>query len=270
MKKIALTADFVYLHVRFSPWILSLKFRNDYMYDIVIIGGSLSGLICAVKLSKENKVCIIDINQEIGFPTNFPGISKDVELIKNFLVSEDLSNLYLKQNTDYWGMRSEWLVKYLTQLSAKSGVKILNRTRVSNIFFEDSFNIEIIGGGPQNNIINSKIIIDETEQIHLGPGEKNHTTQLQNKRIIKLENKFSNFFAGIIPTIKSKKFNNSIFQIEREDGLSEIWFKEQPKEDINWIEIKNCKSPSKEGPMLIDDYFIRSDKILDEVNKILT
>ena len=240
------------------------------MYDITIIGGSLSGLISAIKLSKSHKVCIIDINQEIGFPTNFPGLSKDIKLIKETLSEEDISNLYLKENDIGWGMRSEWLVKYLTQLSAKNGVDILNRTRVSNIFFENQFNIEIIGGGPQNNIINSKIIIDETKQIHSGPGEINHTTTIENNNIIKLDNSFSNYFAGIIPTEKSTNFSNSLLQIERDDGLTEVWFEKQPKEHINWIEIKNCKSPSKEGPMLVDDYFICCDEIIKQVNQILT
>ena len=240
------------------------------MYDIAIIGGSLSGLISAIRLSESHKICIIDINQEIGFPTNFPGLTKDIKSIQKILLEEDLSNLYLKENNIGWGMRSEWLVKYLTQLSAKKGVNILNRTRVSNIFFEDQFNIEIIGGGPQNNIINSKIIIDEINQIHPGPGERNHVISLENNKIIKLDNDFSNYFAGIIPTKKSKKFDKSLFQIEREDGLTEVWFNEKPTEHINWIEIKNCNSPSNQGPMLVDDYFNRCEEIIKQVNQILT
>ena len=240
------------------------------MYDITIIGGSLSGLISAIKLSKSHKVCIIDINQEIGFPTNFPGFSKDITLIKEILSKEDISNLYLKENDIGWGMRSEWLVKYLTQLSAKNRVDILNRTRVSNIFFEGQFNIEIVGGGPQNNLITSKIIIDETKQIHSGPGEINHTTKIENNNIIKLDNSFSNYFAGIIPTKKSPNFPKSLLKIERNDELTEVWFEKKPTELINWIEIKNCRSPSKEGPMLVDDYFIRCDEIIKQVNQILT
>ena len=240
------------------------------MYDITIIGGSLSGLISAIKLSKFHKVCIIDINQEIGFPTNFPGFSRDITLIKEILSKEDISNLYLKENDIGWGMRSEWLVKYLTQLSAKNRVDILNRTRVSNIFFEGQFNIEIVGGGPQNNLITSKIIIDETKQIHSGPGEINHTTTIENNNIIKLDNSFSNYFAGIIPTEKSPNFPNSLLKIQRDDELTEVWFEKKPTEHINWIEIKNCRSPSKEGPMLVDDYFICCDEIIKRVNQILT
>ena len=83
--------------------------------------------------------------------------------------------LYVKKNHSGFGLRSEWLMKYLTHAAAKHGVDILNRTRVSNIFYENFFNIELIGGGPKNQTIKSKIIIDETERIYLPPGDKKHT-----------------------------------------------------------------------------------------------
>ena len=79
------------------------------MYDIAIIGGSLSGLISAIELSNNNKICIIDINQEIGFPTNFPGLVNDVELIKKILATEEIDNLYLNQNKKGWAMRRRGL-----------------------------------------------------------------------------------------------------------------------------------------------------------------
>lgn len=240
------------------------------MYDITIIGGSLSGLISAINLSDDYSICIIDINQEIGFPTNFPGFSNNIDLVKNILSKEDQSNLYLQENNIGWGMRSEWLIKYLTQLSAKKGVDIINRTRVTNIFFEDNFNIEIIGGGPQNNIINSKIIIDETKQIHSGPGEKNHTILIENDRLINIESELCGYFSGIIPTKNSPKLDNTLFQINREDGLTEFWFNSKPEDHIDWIEIKSCNSPTISGPMVIDDYFTRADEIAKQSRKLLT
>ena len=240
------------------------------MYDIAIIGGSLSGLISAIELSNNNKICIIDINQEIGFPTNFPGLVNDVELIKKILATEELDNLYLNQNKKGWAMRSEWLIKYLTHLSAKKGVEILNRTRVSNIFYDDSFNIEIIGGGPNNNIIRSKIIIDETKQIHAGPGEKNHKIPIDNKKIISIETDNQQYFSGIIPTDNIDNLPENLFQINRGDGLTEVWFDKQPKEHVNWIEIKKCNSPSNQNLMIIDDYFHRANEINNQSLKLLT
>ena len=59
---------------------------------------------------------------------------------KKSKAKEEENQKELNSKTDIgWGMRSEWLIKYLTQLAAKKGVDILNRTRVSNIFFEDNF-----------------------------------------------------------------------------------------------------------------------------------
>lgn len=240
------------------------------MYDIAIIGGSLSGLISAINLSKDYKVCIIDINQEIGFPTNFPGLCKNIQHVKTILSNEDQSNLYLQQNNIGWGLRSEWLIKYLTQLSAKNKVDILNRTRVSNIHFEEVFNIEIIGGGPLDKIIKSKLIIDETKQIHSGPGDKNHTISYLNKKIILIENQISNYFSGIIPTSKDSKFENSILKIERKDGLTEVWFDGKPDKHFNWIEIKTCDSPTNSNLLIIDDYFIRSQEISRQARSLLT
>ena len=240
------------------------------MYDVTIIGGSLSGLISAINLSKDYTVCIIDINQEIGFPTNFPGLCKNIELVKTILSDEDQSNLYLYENDIGWGLRSEWLIKYLTQLSAKNNVDILNRTRVSNIYFEGVFNIEIIGGGPIDKIIKSKLIIDETKQIHSGPGDKNHTISYQNEKVITIENKLSNYFSGIIPTSEDLIFENNIFKIERNDGLTEVWFDVKPDKHYNWIEIKKCESPTNSKILVIDDYFTRSQEINKQARLLLT
>ena len=82
------------------------------MYDVVIIGGTLSGLFTSIHLSKSFKVCIVDINQEIGFPTNFPGIINNPMLLDKFLTEKD--KLYLKENELGLGLRSEWLMKYLS------------------------------------------------------------------------------------------------------------------------------------------------------------
>ena len=73
------------------------------MYDIAIIGGSLSGLISSINLSSDYRVCIIDINQEIGFPTNFPGLSKNIDLVNTILHDQDKSNLYLQKTDIGWG-----------------------------------------------------------------------------------------------------------------------------------------------------------------------
>ena len=238
------------------------------MYDVVIIGGTLSGLFTSIHLSKSFKVCIVDINQEIGFPTNFPGIINNPMLLDKFLTEKD--KLYLKENELGLGLRSEWLMKYLTHNAARNGVDILNRTRVLNIFFDEYFNIELIGAGPQNHFISSKIIIDETNRTYTAPGDKKHIISLNNDFIFSSFHEQKEFFVGTIPTFNSTNIEEYILKIERDDGLTEYWFEHEPKLNINWIEIKTCQSLSNPSSMNIDMHVEISNNIISTVSKILT
>ena len=242
------------------------------MYDVVIIGGSLSGIITAIQLSKDYKVCLIDINQEIGFPTNFPGLIKNIKLLDELFEDLNQSKLYLKENQFGWGLRSEWLMKHLTNLAAKQGTEILNRTKVTNVFIDKHLSLEIIGGGPDNRTINTKIIIDESQKISPGPGKKNHKIPIKNSNIIKTEIKTKKFFVGITLSIEDYPIELSKLVIERDDGLIEVWFEEMPKIMPNngWIEIKNLESPILDRIMLVDDYFNNSENIIQESKKYLT
>ena len=66
------------------------------MYDITIIDGTLTGLFSSINLSNNCKVCIIDLNQEIGFPTNFPGLIENIDILDVFVKEKD--KLYLQEN----------------------------------------------------------------------------------------------------------------------------------------------------------------------------
>tara|TARA_B100000579_G_C22820506_1_gene850340 strand:+ start:396 stop:1112 length:717 start_codon:yes stop_codon:yes gene_type:complete len=238
------------------------------MYDIAIIGGTLPSLISSIRLSNDHKICIIDINQEIGFPTNFPGFIKNQKLLDEFLNEKD--KLYVKKNHSGFGLRSEWLMKYLTHTAARHGVDILNRTRVSNVFYENFFNIELIGGGPKNQTIKSKIIIDETERIYLPPGDKKHTLLKNHKLILSINEEQKEYFVGTIPYSKSQNISNYRLKIDRDDELTEFWFDQKPLVDINWIEIKNSLSFSNSEYLNIDKYIQLSNDIIKLSLKILT
>ena len=220
------------------------------MYDIVIIGGTLPGLISSIKLSKNFRVCIIDLNQEIGFPTNFPGLIENQDLLNELLDSKD--KLYLKQNELGFGLRSEWLMKYLTHNAARNGVDILNRTRVSNLFYDKNFSIELVGGGPKNKIISSKIIIDETERTYSAPGDKIHNISNDNQFIISVNESQKQYFVGTIPSLNHQNITNCVLKIERDDQLTELWFDQEPEININWIEVKKCYSFSNPKFLNVD------------------
>ncbi len=238
------------------------------MYDIAIIGGTLPSLLSSIRLSKNYKICIMDINQEIGFPTNFPGFIKNQKLLDEFLVEKD--KLYIKENHFGFGLRSEWLMKYLTHTAAKNGVDILNRTRVSNVFYENVFNIELIGGGPKNQTINSRIIVDETERIHLPPGDKKHTIVKNHEFILSIYEEQQEYFVGTIPYSKSYNLTNYKLKIDRDDELTEFWFDQKPLTDINWIETKKCFSFSNLDSLNIDKYIQLSNDIVELTLKMLT
>jgi len=238
------------------------------MYDIVIIGGTLTGLFSSINLSNNYKVCIIDLNQEIGFPTNFPGLIENIDILDDFVKEKD--KLYLKQNKSGFGLRSEWLMKYLTHNAAKNGVDILNRTRVSNIFYDDNFSIELIGAGPQNPIIFSKIIIDETERTYSAPGDKEHRISNENELIISIKEQQKEFFVGTIPFSNSKNISNYKLKIDRSDGLTEFWFENEPQLEINWIETKKCSTFSNPKFMKIDRHVEISKQIIETISNILT
>ena len=68
------------------------------MSSITITGGGLIGLFCADILSSNHDVTIIEINAEIGFPANFPGIINQSNNISKLLDSEQLLNLYIYEN----------------------------------------------------------------------------------------------------------------------------------------------------------------------------
>ena len=242
------------------------------MYDVVIIGGSLSGMIAAVELSKKYKVCIVDINQEIGFPTNFPGLIKNISLIEELFESKEQSKLYLMENDNGWGFRSEWLMKYLTHSAAKQGVEILNRTKVTDVFFDSCLNLDLIGGGPKNKIIKTKTIIDESYKIEAGPGKINHVIPISNKNIINNKIQIKKFFVGT--ALSNDDFQNLQYDliIRRQDDLTELWFEIEPREEPKngWIEIKRPKIQFPGRLMVVDDHFKETSEILEQLKTILT
>ncbi len=243
------------------------------MYDVVVIGGSLPSIISAIELSSKYKICIVDINQEIGFPTNFPGIIKNIDKIKSLFIDAEDSKLYLKNNPGKgWGLRPEWLIKYLTHLAAKKGVEILNRTKVVDVYFDSQLNIELIGGGPQNQIIQTKTIIDESDKINLGPGNKNHTVSIDHPNIIKNHISSKNFFVGTTLSTNTPIIKDSNLSINRDDHLTEFWFLEEPKKEFKslWIEIKTIQATFLDKIMIIDDYFIQSSDLVSKTKNKLS
>ncbi|MEZ8079142.1 MAG: hypothetical protein QMC53_05955, partial [Candidatus Poseidoniaceae archaeon] len=103
------------------------------MSDIVIVGGSIEGLILSILCGQEHNVTLIDIHPEIGFPCVIPGWVERRESLEKFLGDEEITHLKFLQNSKGFALRGEWLFKILTIQAAQLGVRILLRCRVTKV-----------------------------------------------------------------------------------------------------------------------------------------
>ena len=123
----------------------------------------------------------------------------------------------------------------------------------------------MIGGGPQNQIISSKIIIDETERTYSAPGDKIHNFSNDNQFIISVNESQKQYFVGTIPSLNYQNITNCVLKIERDDELTELWFDQEPELNINWIEVKKCYSFSNPKFLNVDKYVEISNEIIEKL-----
>ena len=236
------------------------------MSSITITGGGLIGLFCADILSSKHNVTIVEINAEIGFPANFPGIIYQSNNISKLLDSEELSNLYIFDNGNEMNFRTEWFVKLLSHKLAKNKVDIIHRTRIeSTSINKNQLNLQLKGSeSNKNNIITDKLI-DFTESLIAGPKGQKHTINGNLDQIIKPKIPTKQFFVGTCLRNDLSNLNNSKLIIERSDGLAEVWYElsenENPKQ--GWIESKTLNAYYDSKIMTVDEYYKKAQKIID-------
>ena len=66
------------------------------MSDIVIVGGSIEGLILSILCAKKHNVTVIDIHPEIGFPCVIPGWVENRESLQKYLEVDEINHLKIK------------------------------------------------------------------------------------------------------------------------------------------------------------------------------
>jgi hypothetical protein len=236
------------------------------MSSITITGGGLIGLFCADILSSKHNVIIVEINAEIGFPANFPGIINQSNNISKVLDSEELSNLYIFDNGNELNFRTEWFVKLLSHKLAKNKVDIIHRTRIeSTSINKNQLNLQLKGSeSNKNNLITDKLI-DFSESLITGPKGQKHTINGNLDQIIKPKIPTKQFFVGTCLRNDLSNLNNSKLIIERSDGLAEVWYElgenETPKQ--GWIESKTLNAYYNSKIMTVDDYYKKAQQIID-------
>ena len=236
------------------------------MSSITITGGGLIGLFCADILSSNHDIKIIEINAEIGFPANFPGIINQSNNISKLLDSEELSNLYIFDNDNQINFRTEWFVKLLSHKLAKNKVDIIHRTRIESISInKNKLNLELKGSDSNKKHLVSDKLLNFSESLITGPKGQTHTIDDSLDQIINPKIPTKQFFVGTCLRTNLSNLNNSKLIIERSDGLAEVWYEFGEKETPTqgWIESKILNAYYDSRIMTVDEYYQKAQQIID-------
>jgi hypothetical protein len=239
------------------------------MSDIVIVGGSIEGLILSILCSKKHNVTIIDIHPEIGFPCVIPGWLEKKENLQKYLEVDEIAHLKILQNPNGFALCGEWLFKILTIKAAKLGVKILLRCRVINV--EQSSLQTIISTIGGNNNGSGLIICDKmfdlTEYTAQAPGKLQHS-MIESKVQTNSKQSFHHWGGLALSQEQQNTISEPTLQLTREDGLCEFWYDEKPtwKPKNGWIETMQNTIPKALKEMSIDNSIDYAESLFESLN----
>lgn len=240
------------------------------MSDIVIVGGSIEGLILSILCAQEHNVTLIDIHPEIGFPCVIPGWVEKRQSLEKFLADKEITHLQFLQNPNGFALRGEWLFKILTIKAAQLGVRILLRCRVTKVE-ESSLKTTVSTIGGNNNgdgIIICDKIFDLTEYSAPSPGNLQHTMTKLHQQIN--SNPSFHHWGGLA---LSQEIQNATvepkLQLIRDDGLCEFWYDQKPtwQPKTGWIEMvqNTIQKPLEE--MSIDNSIVFAESLFESLNR---
>ena len=240
------------------------------MSDIVIVGGSIEGLILSILCAPNHNVTLIDIHPEIGFPCVIPGWVEKREILQKYLVDEEITHLKFLQNPNGFALRGEWLFKILTIKAAQLGVRILLRCRVTKVEHSSTkTTISTVGGNNnRDGTINCDKMFDLTEYTAQAPGKLQHTMTKSQDRLNPKQS--FHHWGGLA---LSGEIQNTIIepklQLMRDDGLCEFWYDEKPtwQPKTGWIEIVQNTIPKALGEMSIDNSITYAESLFASLNQ---
>jgi len=239
------------------------------MSDIVIIGGSIEGLILSILCGKEHNVTLIDIHPEIGFPCVIPGWVERRERLQKYLGDEEITHLKFLQNPNGFALRGEWLFKILTIKAAQLGVRILLRCRVIKVEHSSSqITISTIGGNNNGDgIIICDKMFDLTEYTAPAPGKLQHI-MLESQDQLNSKQSFHHW-GGL--ALSGELQNTTVepkLQLIRDDGLCEFWYDEKPtwQPKTGWIEMVQNTIPKALEEMSIDNSITHAESLFASLN----
>ena len=191
---------------------------------ILIVGAGLVAYGCAYSaLQDGHEVHIIDHSIEFGLPNVWPSVLLDRKSIPlSFSTDQQFEGIDS-------AFRHEWIMKGMSIQLAKEGVQFSHRTRVvySKKNDNDKYEVSLTGAGQINGIVTYDKIIDTTKDTWIPwatPHQISNPTNSYN-----IERKEATGFVHLQSS--SSKFNDSIYQIHRQDGLSEAWYSGKHESD---------------------------------------
>jgi len=184
---------------------------------ILIVGAGLVAYGCAYSALQEGKeVHIADHSIEFGLPNVWPSVLLDRNSIplsfstdQNFEGSES-------------SFRHEWIMKGMSIELAKIGAVFFHRTRILSSTKTDdgSFRVDFVGGGQQNGLFHYDIVIDTTQDTWI-PWATSHNLSNTTSTYV-VERQEATGYVHL--QSQTNEFCDAIYQIHRQDGLSESWY----------------------------------------------
>jgi len=260
MRKHALIVIIVYLPVQYLPCLFNPR-RLETIH--IVAGGGVQGLLKAISLIKQNhRVLLIEGRQEIGIPCAGVGLIEEEKNINYLLSLNPPPQLQIFQSACGWGLRLEWLEKFLAQYAGDIGVEIHLKMRIESFTTtENGFRININGVAPGDPTF------FEAEYLHdcLGDqpfyiGEKGSSYVLGRKPNNELIE-----WSGVIsiPENLPEEWSHNGWDgtrmcFPRADGTIECWMKGPrclPKHPNGWLEKLSAKLPNNATQISLDYAF---------------
>lgn len=222
--------------------------------SILVAGGGVEGLACAIELSKSNQnITLVDARQEIGTPTFRPGYYSE-ESSDEWLNQLNLPpQVQIQSFSQGWGLRMEWLEKTMATRASEKGIEILVKTRITG--FEDSTNtISVRSAGPGAPLqLSPSHVIDCLGIQPPSPGSPGEPSILGRTIPTPLIKWFGSISTPKSESMKDTGVWDERLIIPRADGTVEHWRKgAQPERvpDTGWLETMHCYLEDETPPSL--------------------
>ena len=184
---------------------------------ILIVGAGIVAYGSAfAALNDGHEVDIVDHSIEFGLPNVWPSVLLDRNSIPLSFSTD--------QQFEGFGssFRHEWIMKGMSIELARLGAEYLHRTRIVSSVQENNglYSVELIGAGQQNGVFEYDKVIDTTQDTWIPWAKPHNISQVSNTYHVEREEA-----VGYVHLQSNTcDFNDAIYQIHRQDGLSESWY----------------------------------------------